>query len=821
MDIKNKALKDLTVIQYSEINNEFLDRIFYENSYQIVYVTKKEELYGIITEGDYSRYLLGKQKDLIKTNFTICFEGELNKSEEILLHKNNRINSLPVVDRNKRLLYELYVEQLSDYNISNSINRFIKPMDNLKQLLCLLELYNIKEIIMVYDGNTKGSLEEEYRGLLSNEYFTIQERTWNEISGVLGTIDSENTLLIDLDKNIKATTARHRYLQKLKIQHVSLFRVLFSPFFGDFKSNYIHTLNMIRKLYREVMMVGMIGNNGGEYNCLSAEKGKDIILHNNVQLKWDHEDRCFSYIDENIAPEVVLSFSFFLTQSCLKINGKKVPLISLQSIYNSGFIYENPIEADMMYNILPSFIQNNIIPILIADPDLEEPITENSELGKHIRTQKVMNHNWESIDHNIKKEFMSVMQYEDESIPRELFNVVYTMRKGYPMMEDVDGIYLNLVDGIRYTEGNCDKNSSKKVFMFGPCVIMGSCTKDEDTIASILHSFTKNKYCFVNMGMLESAVNFGIRSKEYNSGDIVIMMVDPEPYRKAGFKVYSILKSYNRVPDLWNHIWDMRRHCNKVVNKQIAEILHEIIVSEDGSYHDNGSSVSNAKGTCIFGKENKEQFINNILYPELEIWRDSLERFEVEENSTVGSLVMNCNPFTLGHRYLIEYASKQVDYLYIFVVEEDKSFFPFHDRMELVKRGTKDLKNVKVVPSGSYIISTATLPGYFEKDDLQEVSLDATMDLELYATQIAPFLKINARFAGEEPLDKFTCQYNEAMKMILPKYGIKFVEIPRKLMDDEPISASRVRKKLKERDFEGIKRMVPKATYDYLVKNFS
>lgn len=77
----------------------------------------------------------------------------------------------------------------------------------------------------------------------------------------------------------------------------------------------------------------------------------------------------------------------------------------------------------------------------------------------------------------------------------------------------------------------------------------------------------------------------------------------------------------------------------------------------------------------------------NILYKELEEWRSSLERFEVEGNAAVGSIVMNCNPFTLGHRYLIEYASKYVDYLYIFVVEEDKSFFPFSDRIDLIKKG--------------------------------------------------------------------------------------------------------------------------------------
>ena len=37
-------------------------------------------------------------------------------------------------------------------------------------------------------------------------------------------------------------------------------------------------------------------------------------------------------------------------------------------------------------------------------------------------------------------------------------------------------------------------------------------------------------------------------------------------------------------------------------------------------------------------------------------------------SGTVGAIVMNCNPFTMGHRYLIETAASQVDRLYVFVL---------------------------------------------------------------------------------------------------------------------------------------------------------
>jgi [citrate (pro-3S)-lyase] ligase len=106
---------------------------------------------------------------------------------------------------------------------------------------------------------------------------------------------------------------------------------------------------------------------------------------------------------------------------------------------------------------------------------------------------------------------------------------------------------------------------------------------------------------------------------------------------------------------------------------------------------------------------------------------------------------MNCNPFTLGHRYLIDYASSKVEKLFIFAVEEDKSFFPFNDRFELIKQGTADLKNVTVLPSGKFIISSLTFTDYFGKSELQDRTIDPSLDVHLFAAQIAPALGINVR----------------------------------------------------------------------------
>jgi len=48
------------------------------------------------------------------------------------------------------------------------------------------------------------------------------------------------------------------------------------------------------------------------------------------------------------------------------------------------------------------------------------------------------------------------------------------------------------------------------------------------------------------------------------------------------------------------------------------------------------------------------------------------------------AVIVNCNPFTLGHRYLIEYAASRCQRLHVFVLWEDKSSFPAEIRYRLV-----------------------------------------------------------------------------------------------------------------------------------------
>ena len=184
-----------------------------------------------------------------------------------------------------------------------------------------------------------------------------------------------------------------------------------------------------------------------------------------------------------------------------------------------------------------------------------------------------------------------------------------------------------------------------------------------------------------------------------------------------------------------------------------------------------------------------------------------------------GAVVVNCNPFTNGHRFLLETAARQVDNLYVFVVKEDRSIFPFDVRYRLVKEGLRDLGNVQVLDTSRYIVSGATFPTYFLKKDDPVARIQMELDVTLFASKIAPFFGISRRFVGTEPNCKLTDGYNETMRRILPVYGIELVVVERKQASTGVISASRVRELLAHNDNAQLADYVPATTLAYLTSD--
>lgn len=221
-----------------------------------------------------------------------------------------------------------------------------------------------------------------------------------------------------------------------------------------------------------------------------------------------------------------------------------------------------------------------------------------------------------------------------------------------------------------------------------------------------------------------------------------------------------------------------------------------------------------------------QRYENEIMLMEnthnLQEYKDNLIKLK-KDGGVIGSIVMNANPFTLGHQHLVTEAAKRSSWLHLFVVKEDASEFKFKDRIDLIKKGVAHLKNVTVHEGSDYIISKATFPTYFIKDKGKVNDLHAKLDLYIYKNHLAPALGITHRFVGTEPYCKVTNNYNQNMKKILEKEEagskpIKVVEIPRIEFAQKAISASRVRALLKEEKYEELANIVPPTTMEFLMK---
>lgn len=185
-------------------------------------------------------------------------------------------------------------------------------------------------------------------------------------------------------------------------------------------------------------------------------------------------------------------------------------------------------------------------------------------------------------------------------------------------------------------------------------------------------------------------------------------------------------------------------------------------------------------------------------------------------NGKKAGLVMNCNPFTLGHRYLIERAAKENSEVVVFIVEEEKSLFPFNVRLELVRRGTQDLKNVHIIPGGHYIISSNTFPAYFLKQEDERLLEYTRLDAGIFGKYIAPIFNINKRYVGTEPYCKVTSLYNNTLIEVLPNFGIEVELIERVESSGAAISASKVRELIRLEAWDEIREIVPQSTLEFL-----
>ncbi len=446
-----------------------------------------------------------------------------------------------------------------------------------------------------------------------------------------------------------------------------------------------------------------------------------------------------------------------------------------------------------------------------------------------LSNEKVCKHIWDNKLIDFCNDFQSINDLKEAISTPDSYEDITGVLK----FKDHTSNVVNTRNGIRITTDQ-PKKYKRAIFLVGCCTTFGVGADDSHTIASFLqrklNKHISNEHFIVyNYGYFVGTFASGAADKilpvlsslPAKQGDIVLFFY---PYPIIEGLPLCDLTLKNQHPHKYGEvIFDYGCHYSANGNHMIADGLFDFLKEHDffkdtvmkithtGEVYSSNNKISDTKDTT-----------NASENPLLTKYKNELKTFFKEKISPkIGAIVMNANPFTYGHRYLIETALKRCDYLIIFVVEEDKSEIPFNDRFKLVEENIKDLPNVFARPSGEFIISSKTFSEYFRKESLQEQKIDTTLDVTLFAKEIAPCLNISVRFAGKEPTDKITEQYNRDMAQILPQYDIEFVEIERKQTDSgEIISASTVRKLAKEKKFEKLKTLVPPATIEYLRKKY-
>ena len=420
-----------------------------------------------------------------------------------------------------------------------------------------------------------------------------------------------------------------------------------------------------------------------------------------------------------------------------------------------------------------------------------------------------------------KPEARDINPYVVPSCAKEFFGELYTEEYAaevgklyfdlevssiYTRMKDTKSRYLNIVNGERVTVGQPEK-ADRTIWFFGPCFMIGGFVEDKNTIESMLQQrLNEDGYScrVVNCGCYETPYQEMIHmtSTPMKPGDILVMHVDNRPF--AGTESVDMMELLDRhdAPAEW--MLDLPVHCNHKVNRIYADDLYQRIVSS-GVLDE--APAKDAERSML-----SRSLAVNSLYLNLRF-----DDFHPQEGEVVGSVGMHGNPFTLGHRYLIETASKQVDKLFVLMIEDDLGIFSYAERFAMAVEGTRDLPNVKIVAGGPFQATRNVFQEYFVRVEPTDMRESALVDTLIYAEIIAKRLGITKRFLGDERHNPKMQFFNELMKETLPAYGIQVVELPRAQVNGHAISASLARSAAADGDRETLLANIPETTLKFFI----
>lgn len=396
--------------------------------------------------------------------------------------------------------------------------------------------------------------------------------------------------------------------------------------------------------------------------------------------------------------------------------------------------------------------------------------------------------------------------------------------------------YVNVVGGMRLTVGQ-PAVYRRTLHVYGRCDVFGYAVEDGETLPSQIQRLLIEKghadIRVVNHGLWGDGGRGASVERAFlddamglHAGDMVLIVrTFRSGFRlrqcvRLGVRHFSITQAWHESDESRGCFFHNPAHMSAPGIRVAARLIVEQLLAfgfspapcrEDGRKSNMAHFSSYLRGMQRVDSEDVRQYVAEV------------KAAMGPGSGTIGAIMMNANPFTNGHRYLVEQAKKEVDRLLVFVVKSDwAASITAEDRLAMVKAGVADIEGVTVVPTGSFFATAKTFPEYGLKDIIDVKRVDATAGVRVFRDILAPQLGISVRFAGEEPTDPITARYNDAMREEFPKKGIRFREFPRYALSDKGlVSGTTVRKLLAGRNWDELSLYVPAGTLRILKERYA
>lgn len=402
----------------------------------------------------------------------------------------------------------------------------------------------------------------------------------------------------------------------------------------------------------------------------------------------------------------------------------------------------------------------------------------------------------------------------------------------YNHLMDCKNAYINVTKGVRRTTNQPEK-WHQEIHMYGPCIVQGICVTDAYTIESYLqrrlNRVHRNYWKVFNHGAASHTSDssfcndiLAAMDTELHSGDLVLLLdafTDEaiEWMREEGI---PIIRDNTLFDGTTNYFMNNTYHCNHLANQKYAVLIYPYVMEE--KVEDNRTNHK-----FFIEKQINLDFRDDAYLHNPELLRYAKEvrektRVADVENKKIAAICTQANPYTRGHYHLTCKAAAEMDYVYIFVVQDSLNALPFLDRMDIVEKAVRDLDNVFVVSCGSFMSSFRTFPDYFTvaKYESGFDLVNVITDTKIFADIFCKELGINYRYLGDEPTDSYTNQLNEHFLEVLPQYGVTPILNKRADYKGKPISASTVRKLVQEGQYKEAENYVHLHTIEFLKKYY-